>query len=136
MISRRAFALAAVSGILGASALGAQEFAKVQRVGVLSPFARSANWDVLVDALRELGWSDGRNIAFQYRFADGISTRLPEFAADLVRLKVDIIVTGLGATGVALQATSRIPIVMTFGITDVEQGSLTALRGLAAPLPD
>ena len=65
-----------------------------------------------VKALRELGWMEGKNIAFEYQFAEGHSDRLPGMATELVHLKVDVIVAnGTLASLAAKQATSTIPIV-------------------------
>ena len=70
--------------------------------------------DVLTEALRELGWVEGENVVFERRYAENRLERLPELAADLVRLKVDVIVaTGTLAPLAAKRATSTIPIVMT-----------------------
>jgi ABC-type uncharacterized transport system substrate-binding protein len=93
----------------------AQQAKKVSRVGILSPFISSA--DFLLDAfrqgLRELGYVESRNIVIEYRSAEGRNDRLPELAAELVRLKVDVLVTtGPAAVRAAKQATSTIPIVM------------------------
>jgi putative ABC transport system substrate-binding protein len=63
--------------------------------------------------LRKLGWTDGKNITVEYRFAEQKNERLPELAADLVRLKVDLIVASGGAPLAAKSATATIPIVMT-----------------------
>ena len=73
---------------------------------------------VLVEAFRQklskLGWSEGKNIAIEYRFAEGKNDRLPELAADLVRLKVDLIVVASGPSALAVKrATTSIPIVLT-----------------------
>ena len=66
-----------------------------------------------VPRLRDLGYVEGQNIAFEYRPSEGRSERLPDLATDLVRLKVDVIVTqGTPATRAAKQATTTIPIVM------------------------
>src|SRR2546427_2997260 len=93
----------------------AQQPKKVSRVVILSPFISSA--DFLLDAfrqgLRELGYVESRNIVIEYRSAEGRNDRLPELAAELVRLKVDVLVTtGPAAVRAAKQATSTIPIVM------------------------
>jgi ABC-type uncharacterized transport system substrate-binding protein len=93
----------------------AQQPKKVPRIGILSPLSSSA--DDLLDAfrqgLRELGYVEGRNIVIEYRSAEGRNDRLPELAAELVRLKVDVLVTtGPAAVGAGKQATSTIPIVM------------------------
>ena len=66
------------------------------------------------DALRELGWVEGRNVVFEYRYAENRPERLPELAADLVRLKVDVIAAaGTLAPLAAKRTTATIPIVMT-----------------------
>jgi putative ABC transport system substrate-binding protein len=108
------FALSALLFALCLSA-EAQQPKKVPRIGILSPLSSSA--DDLLDAfrqgLRELGYVEGRNIVIEYRSAEGRNDRLPELAAELVRLKVDVLVTtGPAAVGAGKQATSTIPIVM------------------------
>ena len=107
----------ALSAILLALVLPtqAQQPKKVPRIGILSPLSSSA--DDLLDAfrqgLRELGYVEGQNIVIEYRSAEGRNDRLPELAAELVRLKVDVLVTtGPAAVGAGKQATSTIPIVM------------------------
>ena len=89
-------------------------------------------------ALRELGYIEGQNIAIEYRYAEGKPDRVPELAAELVRLKVDIIVVAGGDPVVraAKNATKTIPIVMTgAGIDPVEAGLLKALPVPAAMSP-
>ena len=84
-------------------------------------------------ALRELGYIEGQNIAIEYRYAEGKLDRLPELAAELVRLKVDIIVAGGGTRGIraAKNATKTIPIVTMGGGTDpIEAGFV---KSLASP---
>src|SRR5687768_7611395 len=89
---------------------------KVPRIGYLSSTSFSADAsriDGLRSALRDLGYVDGKNIAIEHRYAEGNFDRLPDFAAELVRIKVDVIVTaGSPATQAAHQATRTIPIVM------------------------
>jgi hypothetical protein len=68
------------------------QIAKVRQIGLLSPFTRSdaAPWNqAFLKGLRDLGWIDGKNIAFEYRYSEGNNDRLPALIADLVRLKVD-----------------------------------------------
>jgi len=80
------------------------------------------------DELSNLGWIEGKNIAFEYRFSEQHSERLPELAADLVRLKVDVIVvTGGGVPLAAKNATSTIPIVMASGSDPVAAGLVASL---------
>jgi len=116
MISRRAF-IAGVAGILAAPLVGEGQSAKVQRVGLLIGSSESfvaPYIEIFRQALRALGYVEGQNIAIEYRYADGTYDRLPFLAADLVRLKVDIIVTeGTPPTRAARHATTTIPIVMT-----------------------
>jgi len=103
-------------GLLLASPLvaQAQPAGKVPRVGFLfygSP-GRSREVDAFRQGIRELRYIEGQNIAIEYRFASGQVERLPELAAELVRLKVDVIVAPSTATALAAkQATSTIPIV-------------------------
>jgi putative tryptophan/tyrosine transport system substrate-binding protein len=94
----------------------AQQPEKVPRIGFLDASTASGS-AVLMDAFRQelskLGWIEGKNIAIEYRFAEQKLARLPELAADLVRLKIDlIVVTGGQPALVAKKATTTIPIVM------------------------
>src|SRR5256886_10424564 len=96
-------------------AAGAQQLRKLPTIGFFGQSTRSAasEWAAAFQQrLRELGWIDGRNVAIEYRWADGSNERTAEFATEFVRRKVDVIVTG-GAPAVvaAKQATSVIPIV-------------------------
>ena len=94
----------------------AQQPTKVPRIGYLSgspPSAIAARIEAFRQGLRELGYVEGKNIVIEWRYAEGKRDRLPALAAELVRLKVDIIVTaGPLATRAAKEATATIPIVM------------------------
>jgi putative ABC transport system substrate-binding protein len=94
----------------------AQQPKKVPRIGVLialSPSAISDRTEAFRQGLRELGYLEGKDIVIEYRSAEGKFDRLPHLAAELVRLKVDVIVTGgPTATRPAKEATNTIPIVM------------------------
>ena len=111
----------------------AQQPKKVPRIGYLSSAdaaRESARSEAIRLALRELGYIEGQNIAIEYRYAEGKLDRLPELAAELVRLKVDIIVVAGGDTAIqaAKNATKTIPIVMTGAGTDpVEAGFVESL---------
>jgi putative ABC transport system substrate-binding protein len=126
------FVLATLLFALGFSA-HAQQPKKVPRIGYLSvfePATESTRSEAIRLALRELGYVEGENIAFEYRYAEGKRDRYPELAADLVRLKVDVIVVaGSDATIRAVKnATKTIPIVMTGGGSDpVEAGLVESL---------
>src|SRR5438552_9820935 len=118
--------------ILSAPLAGeAQPARKVYRVGYLStqsPSAEAAHLDAFRQALRDLGYVDGQNVGIEYRCAEGKLDRLAGFAAELVRLKVDVIVTG-GSPGTraALQATRTVPLVMTVVGDPIEAGFVTSL---------
>src|SRR5262249_52558201 len=115
----------------------AQQAKKVHRIGYLlsgDPATESVRSEGIRLALRERGYIEGQNIAFEYRYAEGKQDRLPELAAELVRLKVDIIVVGGGTVrGVRppMNATKTIPIVMTGGGVDPVEAGL--VENLARP---
>ena len=95
----------------------AQQAAKVWRIGMLDTTgmaSNAANVDAFRKGLQELGYVEGRNYVLEYRSADGSNDRFPELAAELVRLKVDLIVTrGTPATQACQKATTTIPVVTT-----------------------
>ncbi len=114
MITRRAF-IRTLAGALLTAPLAAegQQPGKVWRVGWLSPF--TAPPATFREALRELGYIEGKSLAFETRNAEGTYARLPELAAELVSSKVDIIVAvAPSAIRAAKGATSSIPIVMRY----------------------
>ena len=99
---------------------------RISRFGY--PFRESARDEAFRQGLRELGYVEGKNIVIEYRFAEGKLDRLRELAAELVRLKVDVIVTrGPAATRAAKGATSTIPIVMTQDPDPVGNGFVASL---------
>src|SRR5215472_14570916 len=109
----------------------AQQPGKVPRIGFLDSSNASGS-AVLVDAFRQelskLGWIEGKNITIEYRFAEQKPERLPELAAELVRLKVDLIVVGsTPASLAAKQATGAIPIVMASVPDPVAAGLVASL---------
>jgi putative tryptophan/tyrosine transport system substrate-binding protein len=114
----------------------AQQPKKVPRIGYLSSFdpaRESTRSEAIRLALRELGYGEGQNIATEYRYSEGKPDRAPELAAELVRLKVDIIVVAGGGTWVraAKNATKTIPIVMVGVGTDPVVAGL--VESLARP---
>ena len=105
--------------ILGGAAawpLAARAQDKIRVIGILetiSPALNAANFDALRRGLRDLGYTEGQNMMLEYRSAEGRAARFPALAAELVRLKVDVIVTrGTPAARAAKEATSTIPVVM------------------------
>jgi putative tryptophan/tyrosine transport system substrate-binding protein len=126
---------------------GAQQPTKVPRIGYLSathPSSISARTEALRQGLRDLGYVEGKNIIIEYRFADGKLDQVPQDAADLVRLRVDVIVTaGPTDTRAAKEATATIPIVMAFDSDPVGNGFVASLArpggnitGLSALSPE
>ena len=126
VMDRRRFLLTSLMGAVAAPIrAGAQQVGKIYRIGVLregsdplsKPFA---------DAMRELGWVEGQNLRIESRNADR-PAQLPALAAELVRLKVDLILTtGTPATSAAREATKTIPIVFSLGSDPVDTGLVTS----------
>ena len=117
--------------LISASAADAQQPGKIFRIGFLDASTASGS-AVLLEAFRQelskLGWIEGKNITIEYRFAEQKTERLPELAADLVRLKVDlIVVAGTPAALAAKKATTTIPIVMANAGDPVGAGLVASL---------
>jgi putative tryptophan/tyrosine transport system substrate-binding protein len=108
----------------------AQQPAKLPTIGFLGS-ATPSTWGpwitVFVQRLRELGWTEGRNVAIEVRWGEGRSERFTEIAAEFVRLRVDVIVTGGNAALAAKQATSVIPIVFAVAADPVGSGLVGSL---------
>ena len=104
--------------------------AKLPTIGVLGT-ATPSRWGQFVAAfvqrLRDLGWIEGRNVAIEFRWAEGRTERYTEIATEFVRLKVDVIVTAGGAVLATKQATSVIPIVFALALDPVGGGMVTSL---------
>ena len=136
MIDRRSFLYIVAFGVLATPPLAseAQQPAKVVRIGYLSPLSASADAAqsaAFRQGLHDLGYVEDRNVVIEARYADGRFDRLPELAAELVRLRVDVIVGApTPAVRAAQQATRTIPIVMAFSGDPVGEGFVT---GLARP---
>jgi putative ABC transport system substrate-binding protein len=123
-------ALVVAFALCGAVAT-AQQTGKVPRIGFLDPSTASGS-AVPLEAFRQelgkLGWIEGKNITIEYRFAERKTERLPEFAADMVRLKVDLIVVAGGPSTLAAKgATTTIPIVMATVADPVGSGLVASL---------
>jgi len=127
-MDRRAFLAIAATG-LGTAPFAAhgQRESNVPRIGYLTP-GTGANEDLFWTELRRLGYEEGRNIAVEYRSAHGDLDKLPAFAAELVRLKVDIIVAVVTRASLAAkQATATIPIVIVAVSDPVASGLVSNL---------
>jgi putative ABC transport system substrate-binding protein len=131
-MDRRAFISFVGANILaGPFVVDAQQPTTARRIALLMGSSESFVAPFIVifrQALRALGYVDGGNIAIEYRYADGNYDRLPVLAAELVRLKFDVVVTeGTPPTRAAKQATTTIPIVMTVTGDPVAAGLVTNL---------
>ena len=132
MTTRRTFIGTLAGGLLAAPFAAEAQPAGTKRIGLLetsspSP-ARVRLWETLRQRLRELGYLEGQNIAFESRFGEGKVDRLPGLAAALVALKVDVIVTsGTPASLAAKEATRTIPIVMAQLADPVGAGLVASL---------
>jgi len=135
MTDRRTFA-GAIAGalVIAPSVSFAQLATKVHRIGFFlgaSGESVASLFGAFRDGLRDLGYVEGRNVIFERRYADGHMDRLPDIASELVRLPVDVIVTGSSIhVAAAVQATKTIPIVMVFTADPVQAGFI---RSLARP---
>ena len=126
---RRIFCVLVISAVLcGAAIAGAQQQAKIPRVGILFMGGRDQpHLETFKQGLRDLGYSEGKNINLEYRYAEGKYDRLRPLAEELVRMKVEVIVTTSSISAHAVRrATTTIPIVMTSG-SPVERGLAQSL---------
>ena len=109
----------------------AQQPKKVARIGFLTAATRTGYQHLtesFLQGLRELGYVEGQNISIEYRWADGNFERLPELAADLVRLKVDVVVAAVTQASLAAKAaTATIPVVMVAVSDPVGSGLVASL---------
>jgi len=129
------------------SAVDAQQPGKIFHIGILDESTASGSavlWEVFRQEMSKLGWTEGKNFTIEYRFAEQKNERLPELVADLVRLKIDlIVVAGTPSALAAKSATTTIPIVMTFAGDPVGAGLIASLArpggnvtGLASLSPE
>jgi putative ABC transport system substrate-binding protein len=132
--TRRAFLGTVAGGFLATAAIaGAQQAGKVWRIGLLSLAASdpasAARWTAFREQLREQGYVEGQNVVFESRWGNEQVARLPSLAAELINIKVDIVVTATSeAAFAAKQATSSIPIVTATG-SDLVMSSLARPGG-------
>jgi putative ABC transport system substrate-binding protein len=151
-MSRRAVfnCLLAIFLLLTVSLIEAQQTRKVARIGVLfggaaSSIISSANLEAFRQGLRDLGYVEGKNLVIECRYAEGKLDRLPELVTELIRLKVDVIVTSSTPVNMAAKHTTKmVPIVVATSADPVETGlvaslarpggNITGLSNLAADL--
>jgi len=134
VMDRRTFLAGTDAALLAAPrSAEAQQPDRVRRIGLLLPYIESdsqaqARVSALRAALQELGWADGRNARFEFRYTEGQLDRLPALAADLVERKMDVIVTaGTESTDAARKATKNIPIVMAAVGDPIAAGFIASL---------
>jgi len=129
MITRRRFFTTAAAGVLAAPrAAAAQQARRVYRVGILFQTTDRNFFEVILQSLRELGYIEGQNLAIEVRSADGRVERLPELAAELVGLRVDLIIAaGTAGTRAAKSATATISIVMVGAGDPVKAGFVPSM---------
>jgi putative tryptophan/tyrosine transport system substrate-binding protein len=122
------FALCAMLFALCGS-VDAQQTKKIVQIGYLSPRSEATSFLAFKEGLRELGWVEGKQVKFEYRYAGDQLDKLTNFATELVRLGVDVIVTGPGngAAIAAKRATTTIPIVMVMVVDPVSNGLVASL---------
>jgi putative ABC transport system substrate-binding protein len=130
-MNKKIFPLLAILILASVHLAGAQQAKKVARIGTLSagtPSAQAPYTEAFRQGLRDLGYIEGQNIAIEHRYAQQKLDRFPALTAELLSLKVDVIVTG-GAAGTrsARQATSTIPIVMAQDPDPVGSGFVSSL---------
>ena len=117
--------------LVSVSPTHAQQTGKVPRIGFLDPstaFSMAGRLEAFWQEMRKLGWIEGKNVTTEYRFAEQKTERLPELAADLVRLKVDVIVGASSTSALAAKsATTTIPIVITQSADPVGAGLVASL---------
>src|SRR5262245_50005398 len=146
-MNKPASILCAVILLVGATIAEAQQPGKIFRIGFLDPTNASDNavrLEGIRQELRKLGWIEGKNIAFEYRFAENKPGRTAEHAAELVRLKVDLILaSGTPSALAAKKATTTIPIIIgntdpvALGLVDSlarPGGNITGFASLASEL--
>ena len=127
-MNRRDTVLALLGLCAAPLALRAQQAPKTYRIGVLSQHIPREKFIAFPAALREIGYVEGQNFVFEYRYAEGREDRLPALAADLVAKQVDLILALVNPEILAAKrATSTIPIVMIYGLTPVESGLVPSL---------
>jgi putative ABC transport system substrate-binding protein len=132
-LPRRQFLLATGALLTRPLCTFAQQQSKVWRVGILSPRARRAStesepYEEFQKGMRDLGYVEGKNVQYEWRYADGMYERLPDLAASLVKLKIDVILAATTPAALAAQrATKVIPIVIVAVGDPVGSGLVASL---------
>jgi putative ABC transport system substrate-binding protein len=129
-VNRRSF-IKVISGVMAPVPVGAQPVAPMRRIAILDPAERALHaehWQILESRLRELGYVEGRNLAIDRRWADGVDARLPQLARELLAGNPEVLlVTTTPATQALMRQTETIPIVMTGTADPVATGLVASL---------
>ena len=126
-LQRREF-ITLLGGAAVASPFGALAQTRVWRIGFITHVANDAAYASLFERLRELGYVEGQNIIVERRYAEGRAERFKEFAAEMVRLKADVVITSTTPAALALRnATTAIPIVIPTAIDPIGTGLVASL---------
>ena len=132
-IARRKFIVALGGAATWPLAAGAQQGDRLRRIGVLLPAGDRRGFVALTQALGDLGWTDGRNVRIDLRYAGGDINRMRAFAQELVGLQLDIIVTvGTAATAAVQRETRIIPIVLANVADPIASGIVARHRPMNA----
>lgn len=128
IVRRRQFLIASAALLAVPRFAQAQQAGRVYRIGYFSPTSPSRLFDAFRPALRELGYVEGRNVIIEERYAEGKLERLPELVAELIRLKVDVLLTGSAVSALAAKrATTTAPIVFASVFDPVAAGLVASL---------
>jgi putative ABC transport system substrate-binding protein len=119
--------LGGVAAVWPLAARAQQAAQKLPIIGFLGGSSPGKQSDAFFQRLHELGWTEGRNVKIEVRWADGRTERFAEIAAEFVKLKVNVIVTTGGAVSAAMHATSTIPIIFASAIDPVASGYVASL---------
>ena len=126
-LQRREF-ITLLGGAAVASPFGALAQTRVWRIGFITHVANDAAYASLFERLRELGYVEGQNIIVERRYAEGRAERFKEFAAEMVRLKADVVIASTTPAALALRnATTAIPIVIPTAIDPIGTGLVASL---------
>src|SRR5262245_15999775 len=130
-VKRRAFIALIGGAVICPRSTTAQQHSKVYTIAIFNAAPRNSTPHLeaaFFEALRELGWIEGRNVVFERRYGDNRAERLPELAVELVHLNVDVIVAvGTLETHAAKRATTTIPIVMPVAGDPIAEGLVASL---------
>jgi putative ABC transport system substrate-binding protein len=125
-MNKMLFAAMIIFTVVSLGVVNAQQTAKISRIGVLADFS-SPQLDALRQGLRDLGYIEGQNLLIEYRYAEGRYERIPELVAELLGLKIDVILTSGPTTPIAAKIIKGVPVVFSVSGDPVEAGLIASL---------